>query len=831
MEQTTIYLNILSRVMQARQQVQTPERENYTKLCELFHEDLNDRIKDAQYPEAPMLMRKVDTLLDAMEPLFVCPEVVGKDCLRIFTHYTNAVFDGLKSLFIDQEFAGELKTCRTQIPFLVCGGEENRIETLNYANGRTTLSVNELKNLLAESGKNRVALNKIVKAFIIKTPLHCENTCLLFDNFYKDLNTMFRRCIRRSFQYIDHMAELKRQRDDLITASRTVCVSNFLMHIVEQNPDFSGITFISSASVADMAKAKNIPVLYGFMDVFYLLRAYLNTYYGANISRAQQTVRDLASDKVRMSKEDSTLSQMLAREQSREKELLAEKKIIDAVLSSIEECMKQAVKDLQDHMMQGKYVPHFVWDTVFERLFMEAPRDKKARQEISSRLNSLNYQYSYLVSLYFDALEGKNSTSAYQLVPGDWEKAKMLIEIWDLSKVSEEACKKCVTIIGEKRITTGKELYAKSLTLPYSWRIPLLYSSFAQGYIPAGEELLRRYQRGEKIDLQTLVNALLPEACMIKGNKQSTQRSVTDFSSSKLVYYKMAAARGYLPAIASIVDTLYRTKFSRANSINIVDKELAHTVSELSVYLINKNYEVNHFREIHGVLLYSLGEDYSAAMNELGGINTGVAHYCKGSMYEMGKGTTKDLTSAVRHYQRALILGFAPAFMGKRIDACETKIKRNEQRRQQKNQYREKNDYTQDTKHVSTDDSFCFITTAACRALQAADDCEELNMLRRFRDEHLSSTDKGAAVVREYYRVGPMIVDSISKLPDQDALYQQLWDQYIVPSYAEIQREHWDAARDIYVEMVEKLCYRFHIQVDPWVCKILQESKAHQTAQ
>ena len=55
MDRTKTYLQILSGVMQERQQVQTPERGNYIKLCKLFHEDLNDRIKDAQYPDAPRL--------------------------------------------------------------------------------------------------------------------------------------------------------------------------------------------------------------------------------------------------------------------------------------------------------------------------------------------------------------------------------------------------------------------------------------------------------------------------------------------------------------------------------------------------------------------------------------------------------------------------------------------------------------------------------------------------------------------------------------------------------------------------------------------------------
>ena len=52
----------------------------------------------------------------------------------------------------------------------------------------------------------------------------------------------------------------------------------------------------------------------------------------------------------------------------------------------------------------------------------------------------------------------------------------------------------------------------------------------------------------------------------------------------------------------------------------------------------------------------------------------------------------------------------------------------------------------------------CFITTAACELRGLPDDCHELRVLRRFRDDVLVTSREGRALVEEYYRVAPRLV-------------------------------------------------------------------------
>lgn len=75
----------------------------------------------------------------------------------------------------------------------------------------------------------------------------------------------------------------------------------------------------------------------------------------------------------------------------------------------------------------------------------------------------------------------------------------------------------------------------------------------------------------------------------------------------------------------------------------------------------------------------------------------------------------------------------------------------------------------------------CFITTAVCSSLGKADDCAELNTLRRFRDEWLSKTPQGQAKINEYYLFAPIIVEAIDRCADKDTVYRSIWEEHLSP--------------------------------------------------
>ena len=74
-----------------------------------------------------------------------------------------------------------------------------------------------------------------------------------------------------------------------------------------------------------------------------------------------------------------------------------------------------------------------------------------------------------------------------------------------------------------------------------------------------------------------------------------------------------------------------------------------------------------------------------------------------------------------------------------------------------------------------TKGSGCFLTSACVDYLGKADDCEELTILRKFRDEYMKPNEKYAPLVQEYYHVAPAIVEFINSSPDKDKYYQYIY--------------------------------------------------------
>lgn len=74
-------------------------------------------------------------------------------------------------------------------------------------------------------------------------------------------------------------------------------------------------------------------------------------------------------------------------------------------------------------------------------------------------------------------------------------------------------------------------------------------------------------------------------------------------------------------------------------------------------------------------------------------------------------------------------------------------------------------------KSRSDDKGGCFLTTAACRYRGLADDCYELEVLRRFRDDFMSSSASRAALIDQYYREAPTIAVKLG-----EAELQLIWE-------------------------------------------------------
>ena len=113
------------------------------------------------------------------------------------------------------------------------------------------------------------------------------------------------------------------------------------------------------------------------------------------------------------------------------------------------------------------------------------------------------------------------------------------------------------------------------------------------------------------------------------------------------------------------------------------------------------------------------------------------------------------------------------------------------------------------SQHTSCEDynntATCFITTAVCLTMGKPDNCEELTLMRRFRDEWLRDQPDGAALIEDYYQTAPAIVEKINQQPNRKAIYQEIYQKHILPCVESVKAKRFADSKRIYVNMVAEL--------------------------
>jgi len=94
-----------------------------------------------------------------------------------------------------------------------------------------------------------------------------------------------------------------------------------------------------------------------------------------------------------------------------------------------------------------------------------------------------------------------------------------------------------------------------------------------------------------------------------------------------------------------------------------------------------------------------------------------------------------------------------------------------------------------------TTDTKCYLTTACMKHMMETfrDDCEELTILRRFRDCYVSKED-----IDHYYKTAPIIVESINRIPNRDTIYRYIYDNVVRACVEAIKQGNYDFALDRY---------------------------------
>ena len=105
-----------------------------------------------------------------------------------------------------------------------------------------------------------------------------------------------------------------------------------------------------------------------------------------------------------------------------------------------------------------------------------------------------------------------------------------------------------------------------------------------------------------------------------------------------------------------------------------------------------------------------------------------------------------------------------------------------------------------------TTDTSCYLTTACMihKAEEFDDNCEELTILRWFRDEFVSKED-----IEHYYETAPIIIENINEVENNNQIYNYIYEKVISVCVDAIKKGDFDSAYNRYKNCILTLEEQF----------------------
>lgn len=106
--------------------------------------------------------------------------------------------------------------------------------------------------------------------------------------------------------------------------------------------------------------------------------------------------------------------------------------------------------------------------------------------------------------------------------------------------------------------------------------------------------------------------------------------------------------------------------------------------------------------------------------------------------------------------------------------------------------------YTPDSSSSSSSSSDCFVTTACVQSKGLPDDCDELEILRNFRDTYLTAREDGKKDIAVYYKAAPAVVEKINTRSDAGQIWDRLYNELVLPCVKMIKAGEYEKAYELY---------------------------------
>lgn len=99
----------------------------------------------------------------------------------------------------------------------------------------------------------------------------------------------------------------------------------------------------------------------------------------------------------------------------------------------------------------------------------------------------------------------------------------------------------------------------------------------------------------------------------------------------------------------------------------------------------------------------------------------------------------------------------------------------------------------------------CFLTTACIEAKNLSDDCYELTLLRKFRDEYVKNLETGREEIAHYYLSAPIIIEKIKQKSNATEIFTEMYNELVAPCVRFVENNDFEKAYLHYKDYVVEL--------------------------
>ncbi|MGG0706521.1 CFI-box-CTERM domain-containing protein [Bacillus paramobilis] len=824
--------DLLSKLLTEKMMRLTPEqksiRQKYDELYEHVTKQMARKLDASVYEGKTNLMLQLEQLLKRIEFFTRFPKVANTKIVTVYGSAKEAKH------FFEQILSPEdveLIRMNTNVPTIIYRDEQmNDIHSLNTLGNMETLEVDDYKEANTDLYKKNVDIRRLIQLYQLATTDTIHNTTFVylpkFSLKEQEMYSLLHQLGESTIIFIDEKGMWKREVQTLLKYRQVkeihLLASTTELDEVQQFATQIADCIVVHAYEADMYEWFETMDTPSYNTAFEeLINEHIMIYstsIEALLQQQNRLIQNMRKDILNTSDEEAaellrTLSNKLKKEnkdvKNNHETLMQDIQTVMDLAKQLDSliCSQTNVK----HSMVTKTTPYITKHMVSLILSLIDNDDLTNARRYIVKLEKLGFGYIRAFDIYIKSIKGSAISAAeldYIKRNGlQQEISRIQLKLWTQLQMDLDILHNLQDLYGKSY--DPNVLYELGLAYEctnevkkaqdYYWRAANL------GQFEAAKRLINYVDKNNIRDMEKLADLMIPEANYYVGMYYLHK----DRGYKKAVAaLKMAAAYEHMGAIKEL------SKLEYINYVKVRKKDadkaanMLDSLIFLHQYLMDNGEGDEDISERLGKLFY-WNKYFRKAEPLLERCNTAEAQFLCGKIYQYGNDYAQDLPKAKMFFERAKELGHP--YANNEYRKVEGWIQSN----QSKERYSATRSYAS-TSYTSSSSSSskkgCFLTTATCVALDKPDNCEEIMAYKAYRDNNLAKDGDGEPLIIEYYRIAPLLVETIDAKPNAKEIYIYLYNKYIKVGYAYLQKKDMRQAKKTYIDMVRELCEKYEIE-------------------